>query len=120
VLLVWTNLSSARRAAGETLASRGGPVARLLVVVLALDFCVLERAGTRATLDDAAELDDKEQYRLGLSDSCDAGAHPSVGHALDLADRQRSGKGYGVRRFRVVTRLVGVHDFRGSYDRASR
>jgi hypothetical protein len=56
-LPTWTNLSSARRAAGETLASPGDPLAQLSVVVLALDFCVLERTGTRATLDDTAELD---------------------------------------------------------------
>jgi hypothetical protein len=43
-----TNLSGPRGPAGETPASLGDPVERLAFVTLALDFCVLERAGMRA------------------------------------------------------------------------
>jgi len=57
----WTNLSSTRGTAGETPASPGDPVAQLALVALELDFCVLERAGTRAALDETDEMDETEQ-----------------------------------------------------------
>jgi hypothetical protein len=60
VLSHGTNLSSKRCARGETLASPGDPVLQLGLVVLELDFCLLERAGTRATLNETAEMDEKE------------------------------------------------------------
>jgi hypothetical protein len=54
----WTNLSSQLRAGGETLALPGDPGAALELVGLELDFCVLERGGTRATLSETAEMDE--------------------------------------------------------------
>jgi hypothetical protein len=53
----WTNLSSTPGAAGETPASPGDPVEQLALVALELDFCVLEQAGTRATLNETDEMD---------------------------------------------------------------
>jgi len=38
-------------------------VAQLELVVLELDFCLLERAGTRATLNETAEMDDFHNCR---------------------------------------------------------
>jgi len=55
------NLSSKPWADGETLASPGDPVTRLALVVLELDFCLFERAGTRATLNETAGMDETEQ-----------------------------------------------------------
>jgi hypothetical protein len=43
-------------------------VARLALVVLELDFCVLERAGARAALDDTGELDEAGNYAKVLAD----------------------------------------------------
>ncbi len=57
-LPVRTNLSSELRAGGEALGSPGDPVAAVAVVVLEPDFRLLERAGTRATLNETDELDD--------------------------------------------------------------
>jgi hypothetical protein len=59
-LMVGTNPSSTRRATGETLTSPGDPAAQLAVVVLELDFCVLDRAGTRPALNDTSQMDDEE------------------------------------------------------------
>jgi hypothetical protein len=56
-----TNLTSTRRAAGETLASPGEQVAQLVLLVIELDFCVPERAGTTAAVNDTDEMDDLEQ-----------------------------------------------------------
>jgi hypothetical protein len=53
-----TNLSSQRCAGGETLAYPGDPGAELELVVLELDFCLLERGDTRATCNETAEMDD--------------------------------------------------------------
>ena len=52
------NLSSTRGTASETPALPGDPVAQLALVSLELDFCVLERAGTRAALNQTDEMDD--------------------------------------------------------------
>jgi hypothetical protein len=38
-------------------------VAQLALVVLDLDFCVLERAGTRVMLNESAEMDEFRNYR---------------------------------------------------------
>jgi hypothetical protein len=47
------------------LATPGDPVAPHALVVLELDFCVLERAGTRAKLSEACEMDENEASRAG-------------------------------------------------------
>jgi hypothetical protein len=47
--------------AGERLASLGNPVAQFALVVLELDFCVPERVGARAALNDADEMDELRQ-----------------------------------------------------------
>ena len=52
------DLSSQRCAGGETLAQPGDPGAELELVLIELDFCLLERGGTRATLNETAELDE--------------------------------------------------------------
>src|ERR1700733_7023796 len=57
----WTRLRSTRGAAGETPASPGDPVEQLALVALELDFCVLERASTRAALNETAEMDESQQ-----------------------------------------------------------
>ena len=46
----WTNLSSKRAAGGETLAEPGDAGVHRAPVVLEPDFCVVDRAGTRAAL----------------------------------------------------------------------
>jgi hypothetical protein len=46
---------------GEKFASSGHPVAQLALVVLELDFCLPERTGTRARLNDTAEMDERER-----------------------------------------------------------
>ena len=56
-LLSWANLSSPRGATGETPALRGDPVVQLALVALELNFCVLERASTRAVLNETDEMD---------------------------------------------------------------
>jgi hypothetical protein len=40
-------------------------VAELEPDVLEVDFCLLERAGTRATLNETVEMDDEGQLRTG-------------------------------------------------------
>ena len=55
-----TNLSSPRGATDETPASRGDPVTQLALVALELDFCVLERASTRAVLNETDEMDEAQ------------------------------------------------------------
>ena len=57
----WTNLSSKRRAGGETLAEPGDAGVHLALVVLEPDFCILDRAGTRAALSETDEMDETEQ-----------------------------------------------------------
>ena len=57
----WTNLSSELRAGGATLGSVGDPVVQVAFVVLEPDFRLLERAGTRATLNETDEMDEREQ-----------------------------------------------------------
>jgi hypothetical protein len=56
--MLGTNLSSTRRAAGETLASPSDPAAQLALFVLELDFRVLDRAGTRPALNDTSHMDE--------------------------------------------------------------
>jgi hypothetical protein len=58
---LWTNLSSKRRAGGETLAEPGDAGVHLALVVLKPDFCVLDRAGTRAALSETDEMDELEE-----------------------------------------------------------
>lgn len=53
----WTNLGSKRRAGDETPAEPRDAGANLALVVLEPDFCVLDRAGTRAVLSETDELD---------------------------------------------------------------
>lgn len=60
-LLVRTNPSSQRCAGGETLAEPGDAGAHLALVVLEPDFCVLDRAGTRAALSETDEMDDTQK-----------------------------------------------------------
>ncbi|MGP0037556.1 MAG: hypothetical protein ACLP4R_23730, partial [Solirubrobacteraceae bacterium] len=62
-LSLGTNLSSTRGAASETPALPGDPVARLALVALEPDFCVLERAGTRAALNQTDEMDEIRNSR---------------------------------------------------------
>jgi hypothetical protein len=68
-----TNLSSTRSAASETPALPGDPVAQLALVAHEIDFCVLERAGTRAALNETDEMDENEASRTG-----DGRAQPSL------------------------------------------
>ena len=76
------NLSSKRRAGGETLAEPRDAGANLALVVLEPDFCVLDRAGTRAVLSETDELDDEEPRWTGLSDPRNAVVLP-LGGACD-------------------------------------
>ena len=59
-LPVRTKPSSTCGAAGETSASPGDPVEQLALVTLELDFCVLERAGTRVALNETDDMDEEE------------------------------------------------------------
>jgi hypothetical protein len=63
--LDWTNLSSQRCAGGEALAWQGDPGAELELVVLEFDFCLLERGGTRAKLNETAEMDEQQERWTG-------------------------------------------------------
>ena len=60
-----TNLSSKRRAGGETLAEPGDAGVHRALVVLERDFCVVDRAGTRTAPSETDELDETEQPRAG-------------------------------------------------------
>ena len=85
-LLQRTNLSSTRRAAGVSLASPGDPVAQFAPIVLELDFCVPERAGTRAALNDTGEMDELGRVLPAAGGTSYAdGAPPQP--TLPLADR---------------------------------
>ena len=55
-----TYLSSKCRAGAETLAEPRDAGVHLALVVLEPDFCILDRAGTRAALSETDEMDDEE------------------------------------------------------------
>ena len=60
------------------------------LIVLELDFCLLERAGTRATLNGTAEMDDREQ-RVCRQGRDDRYAWPSDNRVIEVAAVPRYG-----------------------------
>ena len=73
------------------------------MVVLELDFCLLERAGTRATLNETAEVDDEHSSRCRARDRCIAGAvRESVQLEVGVEVQQRCFQRQSISRGRAI------------------
>ena len=110
-----TNLSSKRRPGGETLAEPGDAGVHLALVVLEPDFCVLDRAGTRAALSETDEMDDFHNSRsVGARDAARVlevvhSEHEISGHSCYRSPRQGGAgtwRSRGARSIEAMTRVL--------------